>query len=175
MKTSTTRKILTGVAVATSIMFAQSAIAKDGDVQAGVLECDVQGGVGLILGSKKKMTCTFTKSDGSVEEYTGRVTKIGVDIGITKKSKIVWAVLAPSKTTEPGALAGNYNGVAAEATIVGGIGSVYGAVLGGFIVGIATNMALLVLPSGYSPAMPFVIILVLLLVRPNGLFGETQT
>lgn len=61
------------------------------------------------------------------------------------------------------------------ATIVGGIGSIYGAVLGGFIVGIASNMALLVLPSGYSPAMPFLIILALLIVRPNGLFGESQT
>lgn len=61
------------------------------------------------------------------------------------------------------------------ATIVGGIGSIYGAVLGGFIVGIASNMALLVLPSGYSPAVPFMIILALLLVRPNGLFGASQT
>lgn len=61
------------------------------------------------------------------------------------------------------------------ATIVGGIGSIYGAVLGGFIVGIASNMALLVLPSGYSPAMPFLIILALLMVRPNGLFGQAQT
>lgn len=61
------------------------------------------------------------------------------------------------------------------ATIVGGIGSIYGAVLGGFIVGIASNMALLVLPSGYSPAVPFMIILALLLVRPNGLFGVSQT
>lgn len=61
------------------------------------------------------------------------------------------------------------------ATIVGGIGSIHGAVLGGFIVGIASNMALLVLPSGYSPAVPFMIILILLLVRPNGLFGESRT
>jgi len=61
------------------------------------------------------------------------------------------------------------------ATIVGGIGSVFGAVLGGFVVGISANMALLILPSGYSPAVPFMIILALLLVRPNGLFGETQT
>lgn len=60
------------------------------------------------------------------------------------------------------------------ATIVGGIGSVYGAVLGGFIVGIASGLALLVLPSGYAPAMPFLIILAVLLVRPQGLFGEDQ-
>ncbi len=57
------------------------------------------------------------------------------------------------------------------ATIVGGIGSVYGAVLGGFVVGIASNLALMVLPSGYSPAVPFLLILIVLLVRPHGLFG----
>ncbi|MBD3664087.1 branched-chain amino acid ABC transporter permease [Sulfitobacter aestuariivivens] len=60
------------------------------------------------------------------------------------------------------------------ATIVGGIGSVYGALLGGFIVGIASGLALQVLPSGYSPAMPFLIILAVLLVRPQGLFGEAE-
>jgi branched-chain amino acid transport system permease protein len=58
------------------------------------------------------------------------------------------------------------------ATIVGGIGSVYGAVLGGFLVGVASSLSLAVLPSGYVPAMPFLIILAVLLVRPHGLFGE---
>lgn len=60
------------------------------------------------------------------------------------------------------------------ATIVGGIGSVYGAVIGGFIVGVASGLSLMVLPSGYTPAMPFLIILAVLLVRPQGLFGEAR-
>lgn len=60
------------------------------------------------------------------------------------------------------------------ATIVGGIGSVYGAVLGGFIVGIASSLALVVLPSGYIPAMPFLIIVAVLFVKPHGLFGEER-
>ncbi len=60
------------------------------------------------------------------------------------------------------------------ATIVGGIGSVYGAVLGGFAVGLASSLALLVVPSGYSPAMPFLIILAVLIVRPHGFFGEER-
>lgn len=60
------------------------------------------------------------------------------------------------------------------ATIVGGIGSVYGAVLGGFIVGIGSGLALMILPPGYGPAMPFLIIVAVLLVRPAGLFGEVQ-
>ncbi len=61
------------------------------------------------------------------------------------------------------------------ATIVGGIGSIYGAVLGGFIVGLASNLALVILPSGYSPAVPFLIILAVLILRPHGLFGEERT
>lgn len=61
------------------------------------------------------------------------------------------------------------------ATIVGGIGSIYGALLGGFIVGLAANMALMILPSGYSPSVPFLLILAVLLIRPNGLFGEART
>jgi branched-chain amino acid transport system permease protein len=60
------------------------------------------------------------------------------------------------------------------ATIVGGIGSIYGAVLGGFLVGLASNLALVILPSGYSPAVPFLIILAVLIVRPHGLFGEER-
>jgi branched-chain amino acid transport system permease protein len=61
------------------------------------------------------------------------------------------------------------------ATIAGGIGSIYGAVLGGFLVGLASNLALVILPSGYSPAVPFLIILAVLILRPHGLFGEERT
>lgn len=61
------------------------------------------------------------------------------------------------------------------AAIVGGIGSVYGAAMGGFLVGLAANLALVVLPSGYSPSVPFLIILVVLILRPNGMFGEART
>jgi len=60
------------------------------------------------------------------------------------------------------------------ATIVGGIGSIYGAVLGGFLVGIASNLALVILPSGYSPSVPFLIILLVLMIRPTGFFGEER-
>ncbi len=60
------------------------------------------------------------------------------------------------------------------ATIVGGIGSIYGAVVGGFLVGIASSFALLILPSGYSPAVPFLIIICVLFIRPNGIFGEAR-
>lgn len=88
-----------------------------------MLECDVEGGVGLLLGSKKHMTCIFKKQDGSVEHYKRRVTKIGIDIGVTKASHIMWAVFAPSENGDHGALAGHYDGVGGEVTVVGGVGA----------------------------------------------------
>lgn len=60
------------------------------------------------------------------------------------------------------------------AAIVGGLGSVPGAVFGGFIVGLASSLALIVVPAGYAPAIPFLIILATLYFRPYGLFGEAR-
>ena len=60
------------------------------------------------------------------------------------------------------------------AAIVGGLGSVTGAMLGGFIVGLASSFAILLLPAGYKPAIPFLVILATLYLRPNGLFGEAR-
>lgn len=60
------------------------------------------------------------------------------------------------------------------AAIVGGLGSVAGAMLGGFIVGLASSFAILLMPAGYKPAIPFLVILATLYFRPNGLFGEAR-
>lgn len=60
------------------------------------------------------------------------------------------------------------------AAIFGGAGSLPGAVIGGLMVGIAENLFLLVVPPGYKPAMPFVLLLAVLLFRPDGLFGEKR-
>jgi hypothetical protein len=63
-----------------------------------------------------------------VEYYTGSISKLGIDIGVTAGGVMVWLVFAP--TNRPtGALAGSYAGAAAEATIVAGIGA--NALLGG--------------------------------------------
>lgn len=104
------------------LSLASAAFAED-NVQKGTLKCDVEGGVGLLLGSKKDMTCSFEKKDGTVEHYKGDVLTIGVDIGVTKDSHITWEVLAPSGKNDAGALAGRYDGVTAEATVAGGVGA----------------------------------------------------
>jgi len=55
------------------------------------------------------------------------------------------------------------------AAILGGVGRVEGAVLGGLVVGIAEELSVLVIPSEYKAAMAFAILLFMLLVRPTGL------
>jgi len=57
------------------------------------------------------------------------------------------------------------------AAILGGVGSAPGALLGALIVGIVEEAGTLVVPPTYKTAIGFVIILVVLLVRPTGLAG----
>lgn len=63
------------------------------------------------------------------------------------------------------------------AAVIGGIGNVKGAMLGGFILGLAEVMLVAFLPqmTGYRDAIAFVILIIILLFRPTGLLGEKQT
>ena len=60
------------------------------------------------------------------------------------------------------------------AAILGGIGSVSGALLGGLIVGIAEALAVPLIGAGYRAAVSFLILLAVLLVRPRGLLGSAS-
>ena len=98
-------------------------------IQAGSLTCDVSAGIGFIIGSQRSVNCTFQPSGpGPVEYYTGSISKLGVDIGVTAGGVMVWLVFAP--TNRPiGALSGTYVGGAAEASIIAGVGA--NALVGG--------------------------------------------
>jgi branched-chain amino acid transport system permease protein len=58
------------------------------------------------------------------------------------------------------------------AAILGGIGNVYGAVLGGLIVGLAESFATPLFGAEYRAAVSFAVLIILLLFRPTGLLGE---
>ena len=59
--------------------------------------------------------------------------------------------------------------------ILGGIGSVYGAIGGGIMIGIASRMALIWIPSGFARVAAFSVMILVLLYRPAGLFGGVTT
>lgn len=91
-------------------------------VEVGVLNCAVSGGAGFVFGSSKRLDCTF-QAGSRREAYVGTINKFGLDVGFTGASVISWAVLAPTSTFGPGALAGSYGGATGEATVGVGLGA----------------------------------------------------
>ena len=61
------------------------------------------------------------------------------------------------------------------AAVFGGIGSIPGAVIGGFILGLGETALVAMGQSTFSDAFTFILLIVMLLIRPTGLFGEKTT
>ena len=117
------------LAVAAAVALPIPASAQANRTKVGTLSCDISGGIGLIITSKKDLTCMFTPSQpGPREVYVGSITKFGLDLGATAGGEMVWAVFAPTNR-KFGALAGNYGGATAEATVGAGLGA--NALVGG--------------------------------------------
>jgi branched-chain amino acid transport system permease protein len=61
---------------------------------------------------------------------------------------------------------------AIPAAVVGGFGSLPGAIVGGLVIGIVESASGFYLPEGFKDIAPYVVVLLMLVVRPNGIFGE---
>jgi branched-subunit amino acid ABC-type transport system permease component len=96
-------------------------------------------------------------------------------------ARIAWA-LAGALIALAGVLAGldravdpllgwNYQIPIFAAAILGGLGSPIGAVVGALVIGVSEELSTLILPTNYRQIVSFAIILLLLLVRAQGLFG----
>jgi len=118
------RTVCTAAAIAaTASMMAASPLEAQGRVQVGSLACSISSGVGLVVGSQRNVNCAFKYSANEPEEaYTGVLTRIGLDIGITTGGAIIWAVFAGTNRYA-GMLTGTYVGASAEASIAAGLGA----------------------------------------------------
>ncbi|HCL78754.1 MAG TPA: branched-chain amino acid ABC transporter permease [Synergistaceae bacterium] len=86
-------------------------------------------------------------------------------------SGIMWALRYPQINPFMGLVPGNKAFIAA---VFGGIGSIQGAVVGGMILGFIEIMVVAFFPglSGYRDAFAFILLIVILLMKPTGLMGE---
>ena len=123
------RLLLCIASLSALIATGQTALSQD-SLKVGRLRCDVSAGLGLIITSTQEMECEFTSTLGVKEHYFGKISKFGLDIGVTNAGVLAWDVLAPSAGPTPGALAGDYVGVTASATAAVGAGA--NALVGGF-------------------------------------------
>ena len=110
-----------------------------------------------LMGIKINQTITFTFAVGSL------LAGIGSILYFTDRMTVF---------PFSGALPGLKCFVAA---VFGGIGSIPGAVIGGFILGLGETALVAIGQSTFSDAFTFILLIVMLLIRPTGLFGEKTT
>jgi Protein of unknown function (DUF992) len=117
-------KILLAAAALAATVFTAGAAQAASQVKVGILTCDVDAGVGYIIGSDKGLDCWFKPSNGGkTEHYSGSVKKLGIDIGFTSHEKLGWLVFAAQGGKwSKHALAGTYVGASHEVTIGLGLG-----------------------------------------------------
>lgn len=113
----------------------------------------------MVMGIDVNKVITFTFAIGS---------------GLAAVGAVMWGVKYPQVQPVMGLMPGLKCFVAA---VVGGIGNVPGAVIGGFILGLGEILLIAALPSltGYRDAFAFILLIVILLVRPTGILGEKIT
>lgn len=102
---------------------------------------------------------------------TNRVIAITFAIG-SALGAVAGIMVGLSESVTP--TMGYYKGVAAfAAAVLGGIGNVTGAMLGGLIIGVAEVFGAGYISSGYRLAIAYVLMIAVIVVRPSGLLGKS--
>ncbi|HTP84642.1 MAG TPA: branched-chain amino acid ABC transporter permease [Alphaproteobacteria bacterium] len=141
-------------------------------------------GAGLACVAALFAFLNFTKFGTAVRataQHPGAALVVGIDVGRvhavtfaigTALAAMAGSLLGPLFLVFPQMGDGPLlKGLAA--IILGGLGSVWGAVIGGFAIGIVEAVSTLVVPTDYRDAVAFIVIAGVLLLRPHGLFGRT--
>lgn len=116
-------------AAAIALMVPQPMQAQPARVQVGTLACSISAGIGLVVASQRNVSCNFQPDGGAPPEaYVGTMTIIGLDVGFTAGSQMVWGVLSGTNRYV-GMLTGTYAGATAQATVGAGLGA--NALIGG--------------------------------------------
>lgn len=114
---------LIGLACALSAVAAVTTASAQSQVKVGTLTCHGKGGTGYIIGSQKSFACSFAPTGGRRERYSATITRVGLDVGVTGDTTLVWGVFAPASSLKPGVLAGEYAGASADVAIAVGGGA----------------------------------------------------
>jgi branched-subunit amino acid ABC-type transport system permease component len=82
-------------------------------------------------------------------------------------------LIAMDATVEP-LIGSNYLVTVFAAAVVGGIGNPFGAMAGGLIIGLVEELSTLAVPTTYRQGVSFLVLALVLFLRPNGLFGVAR-
>lgn len=139
--------------------------------------------IGLQLFVTRSKTGTAMRA---VSEDTGAAELMGINVNTTISitfaigsalaafAAVLYCLAYPQVTPYMGAMPGLKAFIAA---VLGGIGLIPGAMVGGFILGVVEALTKAYIPSGYSAlsdAVVFAILIIVLLVKPSGILGRNQ-
>jgi hypothetical protein len=117
-------------ALFSTIFLATAEQASAQNVRAGLLTCRTSASIGLLVGSRQGIRCRFAPDGGGpAETYTGRIGRLGLDIGITAGGTLGWIVFARTARVAAGSLAGTYVGASGDIAVGLGVGA--NALIGG--------------------------------------------
>jgi Protein of unknown function (DUF992) len=74
----------------------------------GELTCDTGPRAGFLVGSRQTITCVFRAHTGHQYNYTGKTTRLGLNVGTPEGGRLFWAVFAPTSDFGPGAMRGDF-------------------------------------------------------------------
>ena len=134
--------------------------------------------IGLFLFIKKTKT---GKAMRAVAENKEAASLMGIDVNriilitfvIGSTLAAVAGVMVGIYYTQINHMMGFIPGIKAfTAAVLGGIGNVVGAMLGGYFLGIAEALGVLIMPSEYKDVIAFSLLVLVLIFRPRGILGE---
>jgi hypothetical protein len=119
------RAAFAATALAAVALFTEiPAVGAQDRTEVGRLTCRIGPGMGAIIGSRRRMACRFGPNGGGrVENYSGTITRFGLDIGVTAGGVMTWLVFARVRGFPPGTLAGHYVGASGDVSLGLGVGA----------------------------------------------------
>jgi branched-chain amino acid transport system permease protein len=133
----------------------------------------------IVLQTKTGMAMRAVSTDLSAARLMGidvnRIVSFTFGTGsvLAAIGGVMWAIKYPQLNPTMGMIPGLKCFIAA---VIGGIGNISGAVLGGLLLGFIEIMIIAFLPTltGYRDAFAFVLLIIVLMVKPSGLLGRNQ-